>query len=414
MMLKLKLGTKIIVSVGLIVFFCMLALLFVVTINVDKAETKITQKLLTTIASESKEIVDNAINGTYIPLSGIQARLEELLEKGSGEATQELLVAQVKNVLDMNTSGVYAYLYITDPRYTGTNIANPKYKTENGEFLVITKDLDPSSIGGVEVLESDAAVLKFGSVQKTLRTGKASIGNPSYVDIAHEGNKFGFGINIPLKVRGELKGLIGIFIDLNEISARLLDPSLSAFDTDYRSIISDDFTIAVHPDSKLLGANFKEINSHPSAISLLKAFNDRTDGLYEYTNYEGEEMLAEFKSFEVGIDTGTFWNVLVIAPKASVYESLHRLQNIVIAMICASLLIIMTFVYFYVKFNVTSRINVISKHLFAFFACLRHEDDKCPAPLKPKSEDELGAMVLAINKGIDEIQDHLQQDSALV
>lgn len=68
MMLKLKLGTKIIVSVGLIVFVCMLALLFVVTINVDKAQTAITQKLLTTIASESKEIVDNAINGTYITI----------------------------------------------------------------------------------------------------------------------------------------------------------------------------------------------------------------------------------------------------------------------------------------------------------------------------------------------------------
>ena len=66
--MALKLGTKIILSIASIVLLCMLALLFVVTINVDKAQTAITQKLLTTIASESKEIVDNAINGTYITI----------------------------------------------------------------------------------------------------------------------------------------------------------------------------------------------------------------------------------------------------------------------------------------------------------------------------------------------------------
>ena len=125
-------------------------------------------------------------------------------------------------------------------------------------------------------------------------------------------------------------------------------------------------------------------------------------------------MLTELKSFEVGSNTGTFWNALVVAPKASVYESLHHLQSIIITAICVSLFIIIVFVYFYVKSNITSRINVISKHLFAFFACLRHEDNKCPAPLKPRANDELGAMGRAINENIQRAQSDLQQDSALV
>ena len=72
------------------------------------------------------------------------------------------------------------------------------------------------------------------------------------------------------------------------------------------------------------------------------------------------------------------------------------------------------FIKFYIKFNISSRIHNISEHLFAFFACLRHETDRCPAPLKPKANDELGAMAIAINKGIENVQNSLEQDSALV
>ena len=412
--MALKLGTKIILSIASIVLLCMLGLLYIITTNVDKIQTGTTQKLLSAIADESREVLDATIDSVYMPLAVIKTRLEELVEGNNNKNTQESLVAQMRNILDASTSGMYAYLYVTDSRYSGDNIANLKHKLDNGEFLILVKDKDLDLVGGIEELQADMGIITLDSLQQTLKTGKETIGNPRFIDLTREGKKFGLAVNVPLLIRGEVKGVAGVFVDLTKISTILLDSQLSAFNNDYRVVITDDFTVAVHPDPKLLGVNFKEINSHPSALSLFKAIDDRADGLYEYTNYVGKEMLTELKSFEVGSNTGTFWNALVVAPKASVYESLHHLQSIIITAICVSLFIIIVFVYFYIKSNITSRINVISKHLFAFFACLRHEDNKCPAPLKPRANDELGAMVLAINKGIDEIQDHLQQDSALV
>ena len=412
--MALKLGTKIVLSITFIVFLCMAGLMLIITTNVDKEQTALTEKLLSAIADESKEIIDSNINGVYMALASIAPRLEEIVNTSSGQLAQERLEAQVKNMLDANISGMYAYAYIKDSKYTGPNITNPRNKLENGDFMVLAKDTQPDSVGGIELLPADMNILAFGSVKEALQGGKQTIGNPRYVNIAKQGDRLGFAVNMPLKNKGNLVGIAGIFIDLSEISEILLDPHLSAFSGDYRVVLSSDDTIAIHPDSTLLSSDFREKSSHPSAAAIHKALEQKQDGLFEYTNYKGVGMIVELKHFEVGVDTGIFWNVLVMAPKDSVYASLHSLQTTIIIAICASLLIVVLFVYFYVKFNIIARIHTISQHLFGFFACLRHESDKCPAPLKPKANDELGAMAIAINEGIEKTQSNLDQDSALV
>ena len=412
--MALKLGTKIVLSIASIVLLCMAGLTLVVTTNVDKEQTITTEKLLSAIADESKEIIDANINGVHMALASISPRLEEIITHSSGQGAQERLEAQIRNMLDANQSGMYAYVYVTDSRYTGENIVNPRNKLENGHFMILAKDNDPNMIGGIELLAADMNILEFGSVKESIQTGKQSIGNPRFVNIAKQGDRLAFAINVPIKSNGELKGVAGIFIDLSEISERLLDPSLSVFSGDYRVVLSSDKTIAIHPNSTLLGKNFGDINSHPSATKIHKALERKESGLFEYTNYQGADMLMEIKTFEVGVNTGIFWNMIVIAPKDFVYASLHSLQITIIIAICVSLFIVILFVYFYVKFSIIARIQAISSHLFGFFACLRHESDRCPAPLKPKANDELGAMGRAINENIEKARSGLEQDSALV
>ena len=257
--MTLKLGTKIVLSIASIVLLCMAGLTLVVTTNVDKEQTITTEKLLSAIADESKEIIDANINGVHMALASISPRLEEIITHSSGQGAQERLEAQIRNMLDANQSGMYAYVYVTDSRYTGENIVNPRNKLENGHFMILAKDNDPNMIGGIELLAADMNILEFGSVKESIQTGKQSIGNPRFVNIAKQGDRLGFAINVPIKSNGELKGVAGIFIDLSEISERLLDPSLSVFGGDYRAVLSSDKTIAIHPNSTLLGKNFGDI-----------------------------------------------------------------------------------------------------------------------------------------------------------
>uniref|UniRef100_UPI003752F10D hypothetical protein n=1 Tax=uncultured Helicobacter sp. TaxID=175537 RepID=UPI003752F10D len=412
--MTLKLGTKIVLSIASIVLLCMLGLMFLITTNVDKEQTITTEKLLSAVADKAKIVVDSNINGVHMSLSSIAPRIEEIIAHSSGAVAQERLEAQVKNMLDANQFGMYAYAYVTDSKYIGDNITNPRNKLENGHFMVLAKDNEPDIVGGVELLNADMSVLSFGSVKEAIAKGAQSIGDPRLVNIGKQGDRFGFAVNVPLKNKGNLVGVAGIFIDLSEISEVLLSQEMSAFSRDYRAVLSADETIAVHPDSKVMGAKFKEINNHPSAQELNKAIEKKSHGLFEYENYQGAEMLVELKTFEVGVNTGIFWSVLVVAPKDSVYASLHSLQTTIITGIFVSLLVLVLFVYFYVKFNILARIHAISHHLFGFFACLRHESDKCPAPLKPRANDELGAMAVAINEGIEKTQSDLDKDSALV
>ena len=348
-MSSLKLGTKIVLSIGSIVFICMLGLLMIVVYNVDKEQTHISERLLSAVADESVEIIRNDINSAYMTLASIQASLEDIVSSGNTKSHQDMLESQLKAMIDGNISGMYAYIYIKDSSYKNENIINPKNRLSNGEFMILTHDKNPDKVGGIEMLSADMAILEFGSVKKALATGKPSIGEPRYVNIAKQGERLGFAINVPLKSKsGQIIGLTGVFIDLSTISGAILDDKLSAFQNDYRMVLSQDGTIAIHPDKTMLGNSFQDKSTHTSANAIIEAITKQEGGLFDYTTYKGINTMAELKVFEVGINTGIFWSILAVAPKDSVYASLYRLETVVIISICISLLLIVLAIFLYI------------------------------------------------------------------
>ena len=411
---NLKIGTKLTIGIAILVLICMLGLMFIIITQVNKEQLNTTHKLLSAVSDESAEIISNNINSSYMSLASVTQRLEQILHNGGDNGNQDRLEIQTKTMLDGNLSGTYAYIYINDSSFIGDNIANPRNKLENGEFMLLARDTKPDEIGGVEMLQADMTILNFGSVKQALQTGKPSIGNPTFQDIAKQGKKFGFAVNVPLKnKRGEVKGVAGIFIDLDVTSKSILDQKLSVFNQDYRVVLSDNTTVAIHPRHDMLGKPFRDINTDKSAISVSKAAQDKRSGVYEYINYQGKNMIARLKTFEVGINTGVFWSILVVAPGDSVYESLYNLQIIIIASICVSLIVIICYIFFYIKFAIISRINNLKNYLLNFFQYLAHESP-CPTIISPRANDELGAMVATINAKIETTQYNTEKDSALV
>ena len=153
-MSSLKLGTKIVLSIGSIVFICMLGLLMIVVYNVDKEQTHISERLLSAVADESAEIIRNDINSAYMTLASIQASLEDIVSSGNTKSHQDMLESQLKAMIDGNISGMYAYIYIKDSSYKNENIINPKNRLSNGEFMILTHDKNPDKVGGIEMLSA--------------------------------------------------------------------------------------------------------------------------------------------------------------------------------------------------------------------------------------------------------------------
>ena len=153
--MSLRIGTKIVLSIGAIVLLCMLGLTYIVTTNVDEEQTIIAEKLLSAVANDSKHVIDSNINGVHISLLANAPRIEAIINSGGGASQQERLEERVVSMLDGNISGIYGYVYVRNNAYTGERIANPRNKLKNGEFMILAHDTDPDMIGGVKLVQAD-------------------------------------------------------------------------------------------------------------------------------------------------------------------------------------------------------------------------------------------------------------------
>lgn len=413
---KLSIGTKAILSIVFIVVLCMGIMSWVILQNVTKAQNESTQKFLDAVTKESAELVNGIINEMYTSVLTTQTNISNLMKvQGSAEIQKTLQ----RNALAMVDSSFYAYagyIYIKDSAYFADNIVDSKNRLSNGEFLILVKDEDLNNVGGAKVVQASDAVTKFGSVARIFEGDKVSIGNPTFQDVFGDGTKaLGIGLNMPLtNAEGKVIGVIGIYLDMKNISDILLSDKLSVFKDDYRLLIAADGSLAVHPNKEILSKSLYEVNRSELTQELGKAIQRRESGIMDYAAYDGVASKIGFSVFEVGHNTDIYWTSAVIAPTSSVYETVSYMQKVISISIIVSLIIIALFISWYIKSNITSRIRTISAHLKAFFKCLNHETDRCPADLKPRAMDELGLIAVEINTNIKNTQTGIDKDGAAV
>ena len=413
---RLSIGTKAILSIVFVVVLCMGLMSWVILQNVTKAQNESTQKFLDAVTKESAELVNGIINEMYTSVLTTQTNISNLMKvQGSAEIQKTLQ----RNALAMVDSSFYAYagyIYIKDSAYFADNIVDSKNRLSNGEFLILVKDEDLNNVGGAKVVQASDAVTKFGSVARIFEGDKVSIGNPTFQDVFGDGTKaLGIGLNMPLtNAEGKVIGVIGIYLDMKNISDILLSDKLSVFKDDYRLLIAADGSLAVHPNKEILSKSLYEVNRSELTQELGKAIQRRESGIMDYAAYDGVASKIGFSVFEVGHNTDIYWTSAVIAPTSSVYETVSYMQKVISISIIVSLIIIALFISWYIKSNITSRIRTISAHLKAFFKCLNHETDRCPADLKPRAMDELGLIAVEINTNIKNTQTGIDKDGAAV
>ncbi|EEO23114.2 methyl-accepting chemotaxis protein [Helicobacter bilis] len=403
---NLKIGTKIILAILVAIFVCMLGLVYVVSNHAEKILFNESHKLLSNAAKRSANLMQGYINETYSMLLATHANVQDILNSDTQTLEQELK-HNLMNMLDQNNFGTYGYLYLKDVDMQS------KFKVGN-DYIMLALDSNPRNEGGVNMLPSDSTILTLKGVQTALASGKPSVGTPRKFNFNNK-ELYILSLNIPLhNKQGKVIGVIGMLVDIDELSADFRSDRLSVFARDYRVLLNQDGMVIMHADKNFEGKILTEVNSSPTALNVTNAIKNKQEGVVEYYNLRGDLSYTGIAVFDIWKDLGVYWGIAVTAPEGSIYAPLRDLRNNMIIGAIVFVLVVVFAIWWVVKVNVTTRIHGLESLLTSFFQYLNHETNKAPNLLKPRANDEIGHMARAINDNIEKTQRSLQQDSMLV
>ncbi|TQR42022.1 methyl-accepting chemotaxis protein, partial [Campylobacter sp. MIT 12-8780] len=409
---RLGLGSKVVVALSVVLIICMLVVTILVVNITSKVQGEEADKLLQNAAAREANLVKGIFDEVYIDVVSSHEAIEALVQNRS-ENSQNLIERDLINMLDVTIWAQFAYVYIKDPYYFGDNITKAKHRLNNGEFMVFVDDEDVNASGGVKVLQAEESIVNFKSVQQALQSGKQTVGSPSWQTINGK-EYFGVGINQPLfDTHGKAIGVLGMFIDLATITTMLQDPNKEIFKGDFKGVYATDSTIAAHARKEFLGKYLREVNTSPTMNELKHAIENQIEGFYEYTNSLGEVSRTAVANIDIGHGLTT-WTLIVSAPTSSVYESVVKLRFVMIAANIIVIIVVCLIMFFFVRNQISKRLDNVSHLLFDFFAYLNHESKTSPKMIQPRSKDELGQVVAAINENIKRTGNNIEKDAKLV
>ncbi|WP_334096791.1 HAMP domain-containing protein, partial [Helicobacter typhlonius] len=405
-----SIGAKIMLCFSSILVVCMFIVTTITVIISHNIQEEESNKMLINAAKREANWAEGIFNGIYTAMNASRGFILRDVQNGA----QSILESDVIDMFDSNEWGNFAYIYIAkDERYRGERIVNPKHRLPNGDFMVLAiADENNQS----HVIQSSESIANFNSVKKTLETGKAVIGSPSWQTINGK-EYFGVGINQPLiDKKGVVYGVLGVFIDLASVSAILQDQKNSIYKGDFKGMYATDSTIAAHGRKEFLGKYLREVNQSPTMNELKHAIENQIEGIFSYINSLGEMSYTAVSNIYIGDsdDIAAVWTIIVSAPESSIYDSVSKLRSV---MVVANILVVIfvTFVIFlYVRTQVVARLRNISHLLFDFFKYIRHEVDTLPTLITPKANDEFGQMAREINENIQNVQEGLDKDKKAV
>ena len=411
------LGTKITIITGIIVLSVMGFLTFIVSQQTAQVLRHKAHKLLISANARAINRLEAVIQQSFMAIETAEGITSSIIAHDSdGVVSRDLLKDVVTHMVLDNEWAAFSYLYIPgDSIYAKKSRSddNENLLLPNGEFMILV-DIGRERNDHVKFLPADEDIIRLPSVKNTLETKKISFDNPRQFDID---GLFIFGANIAAPILDKNKkliGVIGIIIDLQQISKVVLDPKRSAFQNDRKFLLAKDGTILIHPDSSFVGKKLIEVNNHESVDSLLQTLNFGRSAALEYVGIDGSESYAGISHFQLWKDIDNVWSLVTVAPKEVIYESLSHIRNIIFISAITSVFIIFLIIWIYTKKFITKRMANLENFLSSFFDFINHKTTKAPTQVQILAQDEIGHMGALINANIETIKESIQKDTQMV
>ncbi len=413
---NLKLGTKLVLIVGIIITIGIAILSYIVARQTSSNMTKDAEYIITNDAFKYAATIEGMMNEIIATTQSAHAVIDDFFHRvPMNEIKLENIESILSNVFDSSLYADYAMLYLTNPpeQFKGIN----KYTTESGKFLILFHDEDTSKKGGIESMQASDTAINDSILKKALIEGNPN-GNRVFVGnvekISFGSNSF-IGINVALPIfNNDSKkpiGVIAFSLNFKEISNFLLDNKLDSFSGYTKAIIAKDGTIAVHDNSNIILKKIQDINPHAKALADAVAKNEFKI-FSNYTTSTGVSSYAVVAPFTTARDSSN-WAIVTTAPIDSVFAPLYSLQKTIFVASLIFLVVSLAFIYFYIKANLAMRLPILLNALDSFFKFINHESKEVQM-IKIHANDELGAMGNMINANIAKTRDSLIKDQEAV
>ena len=286
---KLKIGTKAIAFIVLVVVLCLTVMSAAIINIATDIQTKESRKLLETSAARYANLADSFFDRMFSSLESISTTMELALQRGEDI---EIIEGILANMFDSAGEAIYSFLYIVDPRYTST-VSNPKLKLPNGNILILQVDNDLEGIGGIRTLQADSIISNFNSLNLALRTGQRNVSQPAFVNLNNQNKQAMMAMNIPLKsTSGEVIAVMSVLADLEDISRVMNDRNNMIFENSQVFIINSDGNMIINKNLDYITQNLNTINKHHTANFIVQTVKNKIDGIYEYTTVAGGGNIA--------------------------------------------------------------------------------------------------------------------------
>ncbi|RKO64450.1 hypothetical protein CKA54_05320 [Campylobacter sp. P255] len=403
------LGTKI-VAITIVTVLLILGVLSMIII--DRSTKILNDQIDNTLVASSHRYgnqIEATIKSLFVSAIGTQRTLNNLISEGA------INPKRIENILgeaiDANRDIAYGYYYLQDGAMYKNLGVDPKYFTDNSEFMVLMRDTDIHNAGGMQTLAASEEIVKTRAIKNLMTGSKLYFGEPRWYNI--HGSKF-LGLNVAAPIidkKGKPIGVVGMLFDLKPISDFMNDTSRSIYEGARRMVIASGGTIAVHPNADYVTKKINEVNRN--ATFILQEQKTIQAKPINYIADDGEEYHGAIKVFEVWPNTGIHWAMLAIVPNKTVYAPIVEITNII--MICSLIAVVFIIVVIStsVKKIVTLRVQRLQAHLLKFFRYLNHEIPTVEV-LVPRYNDELGKMALMINDNVQYIHNCLEKDEITV
>ena len=210
---NLKIGTKIISVVSLVLVLGIACLALVINAEVKSEIRSDVEKILQANTLRYKNFMTGSFDEVAtLGIATISKLNVEYVENRSTfvkEAYDEL-----SNMLLNSHWSNYAFLYMLNPR--DTDVSHNRVLTNKGRLVLSLKDIG----GKIEVLQAEDSLVELPAIQEAIKSGGSAFGSPEMLRI---GNDEFYGVIMcgpVMNKAGEVTAILGVVIDLVSLSDR--------------------------------------------------------------------------------------------------------------------------------------------------------------------------------------------------
>ncbi|BCD46096.1 Methyl-accepting chemotaxis protein TlpC [Helicobacter suis] len=390
---KLRISTKIVMSVCFIVVLGIAILGFIVSNKVRNTTRVNTIEVLSSEIEEGASRLQRNINRMFVALKNLDMDLASI-DLAHNEKERDKLMRRFLN--DEHHVKIVSVISFKSPHdfYMAHRIG------KSIEILKTNNCYNPDIYH---------RVAQSHSLQKS---------RPYFKDI--DGEKiFGFDFGIPLKKvqngNAEVVGVIVAFVSIDSFSEMVLRKQQDTF------LMQENGYLLLVYDGKLQGKLLNEVNPDPSAKKVVGLTREGYSGVVNYhalrTNKDSFLFVKAFDIFDK-VDSGSFkfnWALARFVSRDEVFAVAYELQKLILIAGSVVLLILIVAVYLLVRYLVGNRIVVVSTTLDGFFRLLNDPKKGGDVHIvKTNVLDEIGRMQQSINTNVLRIHENTKADNTTI